>query len=302
MASTEPNIGPHEGTEVPPVGRRRRRLPSLGVLPTLLTLGNLVAGFSAIHFCTKPSDFNGPWGWSALTVAGSLVLLGMFLDSIDGSVARLTRSVSDLGGQIDSLADLVAFGVAPAFMMLRIATEALGPAVGGPIVGPEADHGASKILWGIAAVYLCCTALRLARFNIETDSGTLGDHLTFRGLPSPGAAGAIIGLILLHEQLTDRGFAGPDWCVQAAGWLPMLIPAITLLCALSMVSAIPYQHTVNRYLRVQRSFAWMAWLVVVVFLAIWWFQATLVTVFVLYAISGPATWLLRLARPGTSVA
>ena len=108
-------------------GRRRRRLPPVQVAPTLLTLGNLVAGFAAIHYAAKPLEFTGPWGWSSLTLAGALVFLGMFFDSIDGSVARLTRSFSDLGTQLDSMADLVTCGVAPAFMMLRLVSHYLPP-------------------------------------------------------------------------------------------------------------------------------------------------------------------------------
>ena len=81
--------------------RRRRRLPPISMLPTLCTLGNLVAGFSATHYALRPPDFAGPWGWSGLTLATCLVFLGMMLDSVDGWVARLTRSVSALGGQLE---------------------------------------------------------------------------------------------------------------------------------------------------------------------------------------------------------
>ncbi len=162
---------------VRPRRRLRRRIPSLAVTPTIVTLGNLVAGFAAIHYASKPIDTSGPWGWSSLTVAGVLIFLGMFLDAIDGSLARLTRSISDIGAQIDSLADLVTFGVAPAFMMLRLVSHYVGPEGGAPILGPEADHAFAKVLWGVAAVYLCCTALRLARFNVETAKPGLDDHL-----------------------------------------------------------------------------------------------------------------------------
>ena len=87
--------------------RKRRILPPQTVWPLLFTLGNLVAGFAAIHYAFKGDEWQGPWGWSGLTMAGALIFLGMFLDSIDGTVARLTRSVTELGASLDSLADLV---------------------------------------------------------------------------------------------------------------------------------------------------------------------------------------------------
>ncbi len=100
--------------------RKRRVLPPQRVWPLLFTLGNLVSGFAAIHYSYKGASWHGPWGWSGLTMAGSLIFLGMLLDSIDGSVARLTRSVTELGAALDSLSDLVTCGVDPAVMVLSL--------------------------------------------------------------------------------------------------------------------------------------------------------------------------------------
>ena len=86
------------GPSAAPPPHRRRRRAALSVMPTLLTLGNLVAGFAAIHYAYKPldpSEFSGPWGWTGLTLAAAMIFLGMFLDSLDGSVARLTRTFSE---------------------------------------------------------------------------------------------------------------------------------------------------------------------------------------------------------------
>lgn len=268
---------------------RRLTLPPMSVLPTLVTLGNLVAGFAAIHYAAKSVDDVGVWGWSSLTMAGALVFVGMFLDSVDGSVARLTRSVSDLGGQLDSFADLVTFGVAPAFMMLRLASRYL--ATDGdlmvPILGPESGDAFVKVLWGIAAVYVCCTALRLARFNVETESGALTDHLTFRGLPSPGAAGAVVSLIMLQQHLLANDL---NTLAVATSYA---IPGIVLLCSIAMVSAIPYPHLVNRYLLVRRGFTYVTRFVLVLFFAIWWLQETIAFGFTVYALMGPAKLLIQ---------
>ena len=93
-------------------------------------------------------------------MAGALIFLGLFLDSVDGSVARLTRSVTELGATLDSLSDLVTCGVAPAVMVLSLVASYLGTDGQLTILGPDADLPWGKVVWGIAAVYVCCTALR----------------------------------------------------------------------------------------------------------------------------------------------
>jgi len=267
--------------------RRRHHIPAISVIPTLLTLGNLIAGFAAIHYAAKPIETVGLWGWSSLTVSGALIFLGMFMDSIDGSVARLTHSFSDIGAQLDSLADLVTFGIAPAFMMMRLVSHYLGPETGA-ILGPEADHAFARIVWGIAVVYLCCAAMRLARFNVETPGAAQEDHLIFRGLPTPGAAGAVASLIVLHQHwLYTKTPATETAALMFARWTAFGMPIVTLLCAVAMVSSIPYIHFVNRYIRGRRSFAYVARLIFILFLAIWWFQEMLALAFTVYAITSP---------------
>lgn len=267
--------------------RRRRRLIGISVLPTLLTLGNLVCGFAAIHFASKPIGPAEVFGWSTLTIAGALIFLGMLFDGIDGLAARLTRSASEFGAQLDSMADMVTFGVAPAYMMLRL----VGYYYGGPdnytgVLGPDADSVYGKVIWGIAAFYICCTALRLARFNVETVSHAEEDHRSFRGLPSPGAAGAVASLILLHQHLWVTRFnelPPPGFGATSS----LAIPIVTVFCSSAMVSRLRYAHIVNRYLRGKRSFAYVAWIVAPFVLAIWWFQITLAVLFTVYLLSGP---------------
>ena len=228
---------------LPEQPRRRRRLPPMSVLPTLCTLGNLVCGFAAITYASMPADSLGlPWDWTMLTCAGVLIFVGMLLDAVDGSIARLTNSSSELGGQLDSLADVVTFGVAPAYMMLRLVTIDVGL----PIIGPEADDALAKVVWAVGVVYLCCAALRLARFNVETGS-TIERSDSFRGLPSPGAAGAVTSLILLHQHVM-AGRLGDDIPPIFARGAALGLPFVTLLAAFAMVSSIPYPHMANRYL------------------------------------------------------
>lgn len=265
-----------------------RRVPPVSVLPTLMTLGNLVCGFAAIHYATKPLSVSGFFEWSTLTLAGALIFLGMAFDALDGSVARLTRTTSDLGAQLDSLADVVTFGVAPAFMMLRLVSEYVGPTATAvnPILGPEADSFYARIVWGVAAVYICCAALRLARFNVETESHSAEDHRTFRGLPSPGAGGAVASAIILHQNLAGTRYVGAEFPAFDR-WTALGMPLLTLLCGLAMVSTIRYAHIVNRYLRGSRDFAALVRIVLPIAAAIWFFHITLAVAFVAYALSGP---------------
>ena len=269
---------------------RRRALAPVAVVPTLLTLANLVCGFAAIHFASKPVDISGVFEWSTLTLAGSLVFLGMFFDAIDGSVARLTGSSSELGAQLDSLADMVTFGVAPAYLMLRlVGYYYLGSStLENPIpvlVGPEVDTFYGKAVWAIAAFFICCAALRLARFNAEHDSLDNEGPRHFRGLPTPGAAGAIASLIVLHQHLLFTKGAGDS--ITVARVSALLLPFVTILCSLAMVSAIPYTHVANRYLGRQRDFGALIKIVLPVVAAIWFLQATLAIVCTAYALSGP---------------
>src|SRR5271163_2766120 len=110
----------------------------------------------------------------------------MVFDMLDGYVARLSKTASDFGGELDSLCDVVSFGVTPAFLLLK-----LGPGWDVPLW--------HQLLAGIAALYFACTALRLARFNVENNPDP-SSHKRFRGLPSPGAAGCIAALAILRGE------------------------------------------------------------------------------------------------------
>ncbi len=269
----------------------RRRLRRVAMLPALLTLGNLLCGFAAIHFAAKPVAATGFFGWSTLTVAGSLIFFGMFFDAIDGFVARLVKSTSAFGANLDSLADVVSFGVAPAFMMLRLVSHYYGPDGATSIMGPEVDSVYARIAWAIAAIYICCTALRLARFNAEA-SASGEEHRTFHGLPSPGAAGVVASLIVLHQHLLHRP-AAPETELIIARASAAAIPAVTLLAAFAMVSRIRYVHMTNRYLRGRHDFATLLKIVIPLAAAVWWPQITLALGFTVYAASGPIRALRR---------
>ncbi|MEI6475839.1 MAG: phosphatidylcholine/phosphatidylserine synthase [Planctomycetota bacterium] len=285
-------------------GRLRRRkgrpIPGLKVLPTMMTMANLVCGFAAIYYSARAGEGGGltPFGWHPLTVAGVLVFLGMAFDAVDGSLARLTHSTSDLGAQLDSLADVVTFGVAPAFMMLRLVSLYYGSGEGETILGPDTGNLYPRLCWSIAAIYICCTALRLARFNVETASASEDDHLWFKGLPSPGAGGAVASLTLLHQHLVLVTWKA-ELPVGFGSTSSLFIPAATLLCAFAMVSPMRYPHFVNRYLKGRKSLPAMASMLVVVAIGVWWFHEALAIGMTGYAISGPIGSMFRRRPPAT---
>ena len=280
----------------------RRRLRRVAMLPALLTLGNLLCGFAAIHFAAKPVAPTGVFGWSTLTVAGSLLFVGMFFDAIDGLVARLVRSTSVFGANLDSLADVVTFGVAPAFMMLRLVSHYYGPDGATAIMGPEVDSVYARAAWAIAAVYICCTALRLARFNAEQSAQDSEEaHRSFRGLPSPGAAGTVASLIVLHQHLLATTTA-PAKEILIARASAAVIPAITILVALAMVSRLRYAHVTNRYVRGRHDFARVVKIVLPLAVAVWFPQISLAIGFTIYALTGPFHALARRLRRETQAA
>ena len=140
--------------------------------------------------------------------AALAILIAAVLDGLDGRIARLTKSQTAFGAEYDSLSDVIAFGVAPAFLMYQYCLMELKSAG-----------------LAIAFIYCACTALRLARFNVEHQKA---DSNFFKGLPSPAAAGILVTLVLFFT----------DQHIQPWSWLVALL---TLIVALLMVSPIRYE-------------------------------------------------------------
>ncbi|MEM1109476.1 MAG: phosphatidylcholine/phosphatidylserine synthase [Planctomycetota bacterium] len=273
-----------EDAEDRPRANRRRTLRgrTIAVVPTLFTLGNLLCGFLAVFVASRPMDTPMAFGWTPLTCAAVFIFVGQIADALDGRVARLTRSTSDLGEQLDSMADMVTFGVAPAFILVQI----IG--VQAPYLSDTGDTFYDRLGLAIAAIYVACVGLRLARFNIEIEDASTKSHLFFDGLPSPGAAGAVAGMALLHQHVWATGNASFGASVAA-----YVLLGATLLCALAMVSRVRYVHVMNKYVRGRAPFLTVAMAVVVVLLLLVWPQPAIAGGFVAYAVSGPASAALR---------
>ncbi len=144
-------------------------------MPNLLTSGCLVGGFYAIV-----AAFNGDY-----IIAAIAIMIAFFFDGVDGRVARLTRTTSRFGVEYDSLADLVAFGVAPGILVFSWALQPYG-----------------RLGWLAAFLYVACGALRLARYNVQFDTA---EHRFFRGLPIPMAASMIAASVFLLHHLGEEG-------------------------------------------------------------------------------------------------
>ena len=177
-----------------------REHPRRGIflLPSLLTTGNLFCGFLAIVLSAQ----------ARFVEAAVAVFVGMILDILDGKVARLTRTTTQFGVEFDSLADVVSFCVAPAFMLYALALGQFG-----------------RVAWLGAFLFVICGALRLARFNVYQG---VTDRRYFVGLPTPAAAGLVASTALLLEGM------------EIGRWQAAAISVGTVVVALLMVSTFRY--------------------------------------------------------------
>src|SRR5215831_5778292 len=180
--------------------QKLREHPRRGIflLPSLLTTGNLFCAFLALILTAE----------SRFTEASIALFVAMVMDTLDGKVARLTRTTTPFGVEFDSLADVVSFCVVPAFMLYTLALNGLGRAA-----------------WLGAFLFVICGALRLARFNVYSG---VSDRRFFVGLPTPAAAGIVGATVLL--------LAGDE----IERWQEVAVAVGTYLVALLMVSTFRY--------------------------------------------------------------
>lgn len=235
-----------------------RRGQGIFLLPSLLTTGNLFCGFFALLLTVDGRHVE----------AALAIFVAMIMDALDGRVARLMKATSQFGVEFDSLADVVSFGVAPAFLMYSFALSSLG-----------------RPAWFAAFLFVICGALRLARFNVHTG---VADKRFFTGLPIPaGAAVAASAVILLHGgELTRAG--------------KVALAVLTYAVALLMVSTFRYWS----FKEIDFARRWPVQTLLVLVLAgmivATHHEIFLFLVFLGYAASGPVRRLIvgRAATPG----
>lgn len=250
---------------------------TFAILPTLFTLGNLVCGFFAIVIASRvptptldrlPADLaidadncmRSAW----------LIFLAMVFDALDGYIARLTGAASEFGAELDSLCDMVSFGIAPAFLLVKMC--------------PQFSVFHKQSVWVIAASFAACAALRLARFNV--DSSDEDDHMTFRGLPSPAAAASVAGFAIMFDTLRNQE-QPLRYAAQIDLGLQFSLPFFAVLAALLMVSRVPYPHVVNQVFRGQGTLRHLVGVIfsLVAVMVVWQYAVSIVCVS--FALYGP---------------
>ncbi|MFE5324625.1 CDP-diacylglycerol--serine O-phosphatidyltransferase [Paenibacillus sp. NPDC056579] len=183
-------------------------------IPNLFTIGNLFLGFISIILA-----FNKEAEWAAI-----MVIIAMLCDGLDGRVARALNAQSEFGKELDSLSDVISFGVAPAFIMYVVAFTEMNAAAA----------------WIITAIFPICGALRLARFNVV--AGVPG---YFIGLPIPAAGGVLCTLALFHNELNT-----------------FVLVLSTLLLSYLMVSTVKYPNF--KKVGIPKKAIWIAPIVVII--------------------------------------
>lgn len=281
-----------------------RPLKAIALLPAAATLGNLLCGVMAIFGCLLelrgvyfdvPRKITNPMLAELfptyITGGVYLIVLAMICDALDGRLARLARRTSEFGAQLDSLADTVSFGVAPAMLYITLLLGlAVPPGGGAPLVG--------KLEWRLglfsALFFISCAAIRLARYNAENTASESAQK-KFTGMPTPGAAAGFCGALLLHDEFIrlDVTLGGFPLAI-AARWL--LIPFAVGL-GLFMVSRLEHIHIFNVLVRREQPLPRLLWVVAAIGFAIYWLQALLISLAAAYVLSGVAMNLYQRMRP-----
>jgi CDP-diacylglycerol--serine O-phosphatidyltransferase len=247
-------------------------------LPNLLTGGNLFCGFVALTKIVQWEVNSG--NYRDIKVALLFILLACIFDLFDGRVARMGGAESPFGREFDSLADIISFGVAPAFLVYRIVLR-------------DVFSSHPELGWFIASIYLLCGAFRLARFNcLATMAGT-GGGKEFLGFPIPAAAGLVSSLTLFMIWWDEKEFAQANW--------RFVLPVILLFLSGMMVSEVKYPTFKKLDLRATRTFTKTLFAVLFVGAIlilrekiIYWVLPLFFTIYLLYGFIRP--WVSRKMR------
>ncbi len=186
-------------------------------LPNVMTGANLFCGFVAL---TKIVEWNADGNnYNDIKVALLFILAACIFDLLDGRVPRMGGAESPFGREFDSLADIISFGAAPAFLVYRVVLK--------DVFVKHPEFG-----WFIASIYLLCGAFRLARFNCLAAMAGTGGGKEFLGFPIPAAAGLVSSLTLFMIWWDEKEFAEANW--------RFALPVIMVFLSLMMVSEVKY--------------------------------------------------------------
>jgi CDP-diacylglycerol--serine O-phosphatidyltransferase len=279
--------GGETNVDAPPATPKRKGRLHGGfyILPSLFTVGTLVCGYISILATLRGStalltgDLTTDAGRLAFDSAAKFIGWAWVFDSFDGRIARLTNSTSDFGREFDSLADVIAFGLAPALLAFSWGIRPVEETV-----GPLWREHLTSIGLIVTFAFVICGAARLARFNIQS-TRPAGDRRSFVGLPIPAAAGVVAAIVHCRKEAIH------DWN-YGAGWLLLIA-----LLAFLMVSRVRYPSFKNFDLRRARPYAAIILIGLAIYLVYAYSEYALLLVSVGYMVSGPLTRLLGRRHP-----
>ncbi|MBI4822880.1 MAG: CDP-diacylglycerol--serine O-phosphatidyltransferase [Nitrospirae bacterium] len=214
------------------------------VFPNALTLCGMFAGFYAIVSAIKASYIHAGWA----------IIIAMVFDGLDGWVARRTHSTTRFGIELDSLSDVIAFGVAPSLLIYRWALIPFG-----------------RIGWAAAFLFVACGALRLARYNVQMGSA---ERKSFTGMPIPGAAVVIATTVLFYREM--------GWSPQKNILFLLLVVALSIL----MVSTLRFHSIKEIDISKRKPFWILVAFIVVLALVLMHTEIALFTASMLYLLTG----------------
>lgn len=239
------------------------------LLPSLLTVGNLLCGYYAIFVTYKG-------GARELDHAAIAIGIASLFDALDGRVARVTGSNSEFGKQLDSLADIISFGVAPAFLAYVWGLQTITQSVGLP-------HHTVQIGWLVTLAFVICCAWRLARFNIQGMMPASGMRY-FVGMPCPAAAAQVAAVVHFAKTPLD------DW-----RWAFVWLVVIAILAAL-MVSRLRFYSFKDLGWQMPQPSLVVVLMALFIGAIVWYSEEVLLLIATLYTLSGLVLWLTRAAR------
>lgn len=220
------------------------------IIPSFFTVSNIFCGFTSVS-----SSIKGNY-----ELAGLLIGIAMVLDTLDGRIARMTKTTSEFGLQLDSLADVITFGMAPAVLCYQWAFY-------------QFEHQAvDRAGWLACFLFVVCAASRLARFNVQTSG--VHDKRYFVGMPTPAAAGMVASAIYCFPE-------------RIAGEIPALVALwLVLLLAFLMVSRVKYRTFKDLNLREPRSYRVTVLMALVIIAMAMDLKRALISMATIYALSG----------------
>lgn len=225
------------------------------LLPNLFTSASLFCGFYSMIASFKEH----------FVPASIAVLVSVIFDGLDGRVARMTNTTSKFGAEYDSLADVIAFGVAPALLAYSWSLSIYG-----------------KWGWIVAFLFVLCGALRLARYNIQIG---IIESKVFNGLPIPAAASVIATMVIFFDYVGAEG-----------KFHNLFIMIFVIIISLLMVSSVKYYSFKDMSLLARKPFTIFFWSTILLIIIVAEPEIMFFVIFLGYALSGPVWWVIKFDR------